>query len=342
VAELWRDGRVPEWINLSVAGETGAATVIEVVCCGRFTDDDTRLYHDREGAPPFHVLGPALPPQHDGSRFSIHRRAECWDRSDARHLAAAADEVWSFDLRTDVFDDQRLAALPEMPNVEIFEHHACTLAGNAMSAFTRFPALRHLRLHLRAPGAFHVGAVGVPLRTLTDLTISNLPAHPWGHAALAAVAPAVTSVNLSAADTLWLDGAAGPAVRNMTIAAAELAGPTRLPAGLDQLTVHLVRGTDEDVATLLSDVTQLRSLSLRGTPVTDAIIPALERYDLSGLDLVGTAITATALARFQADHPEVHLYPRTPPFTAADLTIIAAPYDRATARDSPAGGSSPR
>jgi hypothetical protein len=88
VAELWRDGRVPEWINLSVVGETGAETVIEVVCCGRFTDDDTRLYHAGEGAPPFHVLGPALPPRRDGARFSIHLRAECWDRSDALHLSA--------------------------------------------------------------------------------------------------------------------------------------------------------------------------------------------------------------------------------------------------------------
>ena len=56
VAELWRDGRVPEWINVTVVDETGAETVVEVVCCGRFTDDDARLYHAWEGAPPFHVL----------------------------------------------------------------------------------------------------------------------------------------------------------------------------------------------------------------------------------------------------------------------------------------------
>jgi hypothetical protein len=328
VAELWRDGRIPEWINLSVVGETGAATLIEVVCCGRFTGDDTRLYHAAEGAPPFHVLGPALPPRHDGGRFSIHLHAECWDRSDALHLATAADNVWSFDLRTDVFDDHLLAVLPEMRNVEIFEHHVCTLASNGMSAFTRFPKLRILRLHLTAPDDFHVGAGGSPLHTLTNLTITNLPSHPWGHSVLAEIAPALTTVNLSAAETLWLHGATGPSVRNVTLTAAKLGDPTRLPASLDQLSIHLTCGTDHEVATLLSSVTHLRSLSLRETPVTDAIIPVLERYDLSSLDLVGTATTAPILARFRANHPEVGLHSRTPPFRAADLTILEPPYDQ--------------
>ncbi|WP_238006732.1 hypothetical protein KZZ52_24075 [Dactylosporangium sp. AC04546] len=320
VAELWRNGRVPEWVNLSVVGETGAATVIEVVCCGRFTNDDTRLYHTGEGTPPFHVLGPALPPQHDGARFSIHRRAECWDRSDALHLAAAADKIWSFDLRTDVFDDHLLAALPQMRNVEIFEHRVCTLASNGVSAFARFPNLRTLRLHLTAPDDFRVDGGGSPLHTLTDLTITDLPSRPWGYGTLADIAPAVTTINLSAAGDLWLDGTAGPAVRNITLTAARLGEPTRLPASLDRLDIHLTHGTDHEVATLLSSVTSVRSLSLRGTPVTDAIIPVLERYDLGRLDLVGTATTPPGLAPFRDNHPEVELYPRTPPRRAAAET----------------------
>jgi hypothetical protein len=114
----------------------------------------------------------------------------------------------------------------------------------------------------------------------------------------------------------------------MTLAATEISGRTRLPAGLDQLTVHLSHGTDAAVAMLLSDVRYLRSLSLRGTPVTDAIMPMLERFDLSRLDLVGTATTATALSRFRSDHPETDVYPRTPPFSAADLTIVGPPRNQ--------------
>lgn len=32
---LWRDGLVPEWVNLSVCTKLPAATLIEVRCCGR-------------------------------------------------------------------------------------------------------------------------------------------------------------------------------------------------------------------------------------------------------------------------------------------------------------------
>ena len=72
VDELWRDGRVPEWMDLSVVDVAQGSTVLEALCCGRFTDDETLLYHKTEGAPPFHVTSPALPPNHDGGRFSLH------------------------------------------------------------------------------------------------------------------------------------------------------------------------------------------------------------------------------------------------------------------------------
>jgi hypothetical protein len=193
---------------------------------------------------------------------------------------------------------------------------------------SRFPKLRILRLHLAAPNDFHIDAGGSTLTTLTNLTITNLSSHPWGYSMLAEIAPALASVSLSAPNSLCLDGAAGTSVRSMTLTASKVSDQTRLPAVLDRLSVHLTGGTDRDVATLLNSVTHLKSLSLRGTPVTDAIIPVLERYDLSGLDLVGTATTAPTLARFRASHPEVGLLPRTPPFRADDLTIVKRPGDQ--------------
>jgi hypothetical protein len=111
-----------------VAGETGTHTVIELMCCGRFTDDVARLYYASEAAPPFHVMGPPLPPWHDGTAFSIHTRTQCWDSTDLLHLAGVAGDVWSFELHTDAFDADHLRAVPDLPHVEIFEHHACTLA----------------------------------------------------------------------------------------------------------------------------------------------------------------------------------------------------------------------
>ncbi|MBU2666592.1 hypothetical protein KOI35_24085 [Actinoplanes bogorensis] len=257
VAELWRDGRVPEWIDVAVVDETGSATVIELVCCGRFTDDNSRLYHAREGRPPFHVVGPALPPHHDGTPFSIHLRAECWDHADARHLAAAADEVWSLALRAEL-----LAELPALPNLEI-------------------------------------------------LTIRGLPSRPWGFGALGGLAPNLSRLDLSAEGALFLDGDIGFPVREMTLTAAGIGARATLPTDLDRLALHLRRGTDHEVIALLDGVRRLGSLSLRGTPVTDAVLAALERFDLNRLDLVDTQVSGVALSRFRADHPETELYPRT-------------------------------
>lgn len=103
---LWRDKRVPEWINLSVIGENGAATLIEVLSCGRFTADEDLLYHRREGRQPFHVLGPALPPGwKEGERFSIHRRSECWTWAELERLQVHASEVWMLELHGHELDD---------------------------------------------------------------------------------------------------------------------------------------------------------------------------------------------------------------------------------------------
>jgi hypothetical protein len=78
IDELWRDGRVPEWVDLCVSAVERGSTVIEALCCGRFTDDDTLLYHRAEGWPPFHVTSPVLPPGYHGERFTLrwmdHRR----------------------------------------------------------------------------------------------------------------------------------------------------------------------------------------------------------------------------------------------------------------------------
>jgi hypothetical protein len=197
-----------------------------------------------------------------------------------------------------------------------------------MSAFARFPELRVLRLHLTAPGSFHIGAADDHLDTLTELTITNLPPRPWGHDAIAVVAPAVTGIRLTAGVTLWLDGTFGPSVRDISLVAPTIAGPTRMPNHLDHLSIRLAHGADQQVVGLLDGVTRLKSLSLRGTPVSDAIVPVLERYDLDHLDLVDTAFTTSALSRFRTDHPETGLLPRTPPFQASDLTILNSAYDQ--------------
>lgn len=58
---LWREGKVPEWINVSIKQVDASHVFFEVLCCGRYSTDKEMLYHHREGIVPFHVLGPPLP-----------------------------------------------------------------------------------------------------------------------------------------------------------------------------------------------------------------------------------------------------------------------------------------
>jgi len=58
---LWRNGKVPEWINIMVYSNDDEFTYLQLLCCGRFTAGE-HLYHKPEGYPPFHALGPNLPP----------------------------------------------------------------------------------------------------------------------------------------------------------------------------------------------------------------------------------------------------------------------------------------
>src|SRR3954462_4330296 len=39
VALLYRDGRCPEWIDVSVEVASEGVTVFRLLCCGRYTDD---------------------------------------------------------------------------------------------------------------------------------------------------------------------------------------------------------------------------------------------------------------------------------------------------------------
>lgn len=76
VERLWRASKIPEWINITPHEVDGKFLYSELRCCGRFTDDDTLLYHMGEGYPPFHRLGPALPVNYrelkHGEKFDLH------------------------------------------------------------------------------------------------------------------------------------------------------------------------------------------------------------------------------------------------------------------------------
>jgi hypothetical protein len=59
-AWLWREGRVPEWVDVSVHGVNREHTYVRLICCGRFTGMEERLYY-RDAIPPFGIKSPVLP-----------------------------------------------------------------------------------------------------------------------------------------------------------------------------------------------------------------------------------------------------------------------------------------
>ncbi len=73
---LWRDGAVPEWIDVQVIDADATHTYVELKCCGRFSANPRSMYHPQEGRAPVHVIGPWLPPpwgiDGDHRKFDLH------------------------------------------------------------------------------------------------------------------------------------------------------------------------------------------------------------------------------------------------------------------------------
>lgn len=76
VALLWRDRWVPEWIDLSVEAVDDACTYFRLLCCGRFTADESLLYYPESALSPFGCKSPPLPPHwtEEQGKFELPRR----------------------------------------------------------------------------------------------------------------------------------------------------------------------------------------------------------------------------------------------------------------------------
>jgi len=58
---LWRDGSVPEWIDIAPVRVTDYQTIFQLICCGRFTENPDRLYYRDSEWSPFGIKSPTLP-----------------------------------------------------------------------------------------------------------------------------------------------------------------------------------------------------------------------------------------------------------------------------------------
>ena len=71
---LCREDRVPEWIDISIRRVDAEHTYFELLCCGRFTDDDALLYYQDTDFAPFGCKSPSFPPRwsEERDRFDLN------------------------------------------------------------------------------------------------------------------------------------------------------------------------------------------------------------------------------------------------------------------------------
>jgi len=158
IAQLWRGGLVPEWIDFRVTGHTSVATIIELDACALFLGDETRLMHQKEGWAPFHVVG--FYPQHPGVQELPPRPAPTAgygrDHPAILYLTGAeipADQAVSVEIRhaiilcSDATTDQVVSLLrPARGTLRTLNLHGTSVDDSIFSSLPDFSRLYNVSL----------------------------------------------------------------------------------------------------------------------------------------------------------------------------------------------------
>jgi len=313
LSAFWRDGLVPEWIDLSVVGETGTATLVGALACGRFTADDGLLYHTKEGHAPFHVLGPSLPADYvEDRRFSIHDAVEAWEPDEVQRAAQHADRVRALDLCGEAFDDEAVARLPAFPGLQVLAISAARVCGPGLRRLSGFGGLDTLNLHELDAAGLNVGDAPM-LRAMRNLSIEPAPASPWGFGHWAERLPALECLQLAAPGPLFLDGCLPRQMTSVSLKGTRLLGEPRLCEQIESLSLEFPDMGEPELGPLLAPVRTVGILSLDRTPVGDAFIRQVaRRLELRRLNVRDTQVSADCLRDLRAEYPGLRTVPRPP------------------------------
>ena len=72
VSLLNRNGKVPVWIDISVAYVHENFTVFQLLCAGRYSADENEFYYLKGGTGPFGIKSPTFPNDYvDGVKFNL-------------------------------------------------------------------------------------------------------------------------------------------------------------------------------------------------------------------------------------------------------------------------------
>jgi hypothetical protein len=315
VDELWRDGWVPQWINISVVGETGAATVIELVACGRFTADETDLYYLHTDVAPFGIKGPVLPFDFvEGQRFSIYTRSSCYTLAELARARRNAAKVWSLQLEGPAFDDGVLATQLAFSNLRILELHRAPLGGRGLVGLAGLPSLAHLRMELGASDRLDLGVLP-RLEALESFSLKRMPGELAGVGRLATALPNLRELWLASDRNPRVDAELSmPALECIGLELPDVPRWIVMPRALRRLFLRATTATDDDVCRVLAACPdQLEHVDLSGSPVSDRVLAALDRFaGLRVLSAHDTRIAHEVLWRFAAQRSNLECRPRPP------------------------------
>jgi hypothetical protein len=308
---LWRDGMVPEWIDVSVVSRTVQATVVELACAGRFTSNDALLYHEREGRQPFHVVGPALPPGYqDGQLFSMHQRANCWTRAEYEALRPRRRLAWFVELGGPDFDDDLLATIDDFESAHLLELHDSPVQGPGLAGLAHFPRLEYFRLHALAGGQLDLRHLPEHSR-LAEVTLTGLGEPPLALEQLARAAPSLTQFQLSVV-AIDHDLVVPPldSLSELRVIADRVAADILVPNGaaIRWLSLH-GPFDDERICRLLDQIPSVTSLHLDQTQAATGVVEWILRHpDITYVNLGKTLVTAEELTRLRTERPEMRVH----------------------------------
>jgi len=69
---LYRNGKVPVWIDIAVHKSDRQITTFKLLCAGRYSDDKKEYYYQQGGTGPFGIKSPNLPINYqEGQKFKL-------------------------------------------------------------------------------------------------------------------------------------------------------------------------------------------------------------------------------------------------------------------------------
>lgn len=70
---LYRNNKIPIWIDISVLKSSRKSTTFNLLCSGKYSDDNEDYYYNQNASGPFGIKGPKFPLDYvEGEKFRLH------------------------------------------------------------------------------------------------------------------------------------------------------------------------------------------------------------------------------------------------------------------------------